>query len=717
MAGSFLSTIWYRVAKLQPRLRAHVRVHRHRYRGQSWYVLHDHASGRVHRFTPAAYMFIAQLDGGSTVDEVWRRLAESHALDAPGQDDVIQLLSQLHQSDLIQYPGTPDVADLLERHGKQARQVFTQNLTNPMSFRVPLWDPDRFLIATLPAVRWLTGWFGLFLWIMVVGAGLTVAAINWERLTGDLSGQLLSASNLIITLVSYPLLKALHELAHGWLLRARGGEVREMGIMFLVFFPVPYVDASTAAAFRSKWHRAAVSAGGIFVETFVAAIAVMVWASAEPGMVRAVAFNLVMVGGISTVLVNGNPLLKFDGYYVLSDVIEIPNLATRATRYWGHLVQRYIFGARQLKPGPATAGEKVWFLFYAPAAYVYRLIVMVGIALFVAQKFFVLGVLLACWSVFSSLIKPMAKNLRHVVTAPALRKVRRRAMGWTFGSIAILLMLVLLVPVPLRTDTEGVIWLPEAATLRAGTGGFLSDDLTVSGGAVVAAGDLVAVLEEPRLHARLAVLEARLGEATQRLAQAEAVERLRIEGARLDLEKTRAELSRERDRLSRLQVMARLDGAFRPSMPVADLAGRWLAEGDVLGHILPPRAEVARLVVRQDDIALVRDRLERIQLRLAGWMGARHDATLIRAVPQATFQLPAPALGSAGGGRLLTDPADREGLQLLEQAFVFDVALPDALADAPFGARVYVRFDHGFEPASAQIWRRVRQLFLRQFNA
>ena len=716
MSEAFLSTIWYRVANLQPRLRSHVKVHRHRYRGQAWYVLHDHASGRVHRFTPAAYRFIGQLDGGRTVDEVWQSLAESHDTHAPGQDDVIQLLSRLHQNDLIQYRGSPDVADLLERHGRQARQVLQQNLTNPMSLRLPLWDPDKFLVRTLPAVRWIFSWFGLIVWAVVMLAGLATAAVNWQQLTGNLSDQLLTVQNLVITLLTYPVLKALHELAHAYLTRLRGGEVREIGIMFLVFFPVPYVDASAAAAFRSKWHRAAVAAGGIFVETFVAALAVMVWAAAEGGFVRAVAFNLAMIGSISTIAVNGNPLLKFDGYYVLSDLIEIPNLAARATRYWGYIVQRYVFGAKQLKSDPSTPGERLWFLVYAPAAWLYRMMVMFGIAIFIAQQYFLVGVALAIWSVFSGLVKPVMKNLRHVLTASPLRKVRRRAIAWTFGTIGAAMAFLLLVPLPLRTETEGVIWLPDDATLRAGTAGFLTQ-FPVDEGAEVEAGTRLASLDEPTLSARIAVLRGRLAESRQRVFQAETTKRTQIEAARIDLAQTEAELAREMRRQARLDLYSSIGGTFRPALPVRDLPGRWLAEGDLVGHILPPRAATARVVVSQDDIGLVRENVVAAELRLAGHLETTHPATLMREVPQATVKLPAAALGSAGGGPILTDPSDPDGLKVLEEVFVFDLALPDSLADAPFGTRVFVRFDHGAEPAGLQLWRRLRQLFLRQFNA
>ena len=193
--------------------------------------------------------------------------------------------------------------------------------------------------------------------------------------------------------------------------------------------------------------------------------------------------------------------------------------------------------------------------------------------------------------------------------------------------------------------------------------------------------------------------------------------RAKQEAARVELAEAQAKLAREQDRLARQHLTAGLAGRFRPVMAEGDLAGRWIAEGDVLGHILPPRADVARVLVSQADIALVRDHLTGVQVKLVGHLDTPFPAQMIRAVPQATSDLPAPALGQAGGGPFLTDPTDPEGKRLLQQGFVFDLALPEGLADAPFGARVLVRFDHGTEPAGAQIWRRVRQLFLSRFNA
>jgi len=717
MAEAYLSTIWYRVANLAPRLQSQVTVHRHRYRGQPWYVLHDHATGPVHRFTPGAYMVIGQFDGKRTIDDIWNNLADTYDEDAPSQDDVIQLLSTLHQNDLILYHSSPDVADLLERHNKMARQLIKQNVMNPMSFRIPLWDPDAFLTRTLPVVRWLISGWGLLLWAIVVAAGGTAALMNWEGLTQDLSGQLLSTQNLLITLISYPLLKALHELAHGYLIKVRGGEVREMGIMFLVFFPVPYVDASAAAAFRNKWHRAFVSAGGILVETFVAALAVFVWIDAEPGMTRAVAYNVIMVGGLSTILVNGNPLLKFDGYYVLSDLIEIPNFGTRANNYWGHIIQRYLFNAKQLKDFNATPGERVWFILYAPAAFVYRMIIMIGIAMFVATRFFLFGVLIACWSVFSSVIKPAVKHLRHVLTSPQLRKVRKRANWITFGTIGAIVAAIAFIPLPLRTDSEGVIWLPDEAYVRARAPGFVSD-VTLERGAPVAAGTVLATIEDPSLDARVELSQWQVEEQRRRLLSAEATSLTEADEVRVALAQAQAELARELDRQSDMSIRAPLTGRFEPARKIEDLPGRFLNQGDVLGFVLPPKPEAIRVAFDQWDEALIRDRLRGVEVKLAGYLETRYDTEVLRQVPSATDELPSPALSASAGGRFQIDPADENGVRSLERFFLLDLAAPPQLAEmAQYGTRVIVRFDHGFEPAALQGFRRARQLFLRRFGA
>jgi putative peptide zinc metalloprotease protein len=181
--------------------------------------------------------------------------------------------------------------------------------------------------------------------------------------------------------------------------------------MFLVFLPVPYVDASSSASFRDKWQRALVGAAGIIVELILAAFALFVWLNAEEGIVRAFAFNVMLIGGISTVLFNGNPLLRFDGYYVLSDLLEIPNLGDRSKRYISHLLIRHVFGVKDAVSPATVPSERFWFIVFGISSFVYRMFIVSVIILVVAAKFFVIGVLLAIWSSIMMLGIPMAKSV------------------------------------------------------------------------------------------------------------------------------------------------------------------------------------------------------------------------------------------------------------------------------------------------------------------
>ena len=255
--------------------------------------------------------------------------------------------------------------------------------------------------------------------------------------------------------LSFIVLKALHELGHGYAVKAFGGAVHEIGIMFLVFAPMPYVDASAASEFRSKWRRALVGAAGMIVEVFIAALALYVWLAVEQGLVRAFAYNVMVVAGISTVVFNGNPLLRYDGYYILSDLLEIPNLAQRATRYWGHLVDSYVFRTEGLPEFVATPGERIWLLLYAPASFLYRIAVMLAIAIFIASEYLAVGVAIAIWGIFTGVVLPIGKALWQVFASPRLQRNRTRAVITTCSLIAVRVDRLVLDPGPALHDDRG----------------------------------------------------------------------------------------------------------------------------------------------------------------------------------------------------------------------------------------------------------------------
>ncbi|WP_018268062.1 PqqD family protein [Methylosinus sp. LW4] len=714
MVAPLRSSSWYRVADLKPRLRAHARIYRQRHRGQLWYVLQDRQNGQFHRLSPLAHHIVCLMDGRRTIDQIWEMMGERYGDDQPTQDETIRLLAQVHAADLLIGDVPPDMDELAHRADRHSRRSFVQNIRNPLAIRIPLIDPERFLAAAAPLGRVLFSWWGFGFWLATIAIGLALAGVSWTALTHNVADRVLSAENIVLLLLVYPLVKALHEIGHGMATARWGGEVHELGVMLLVLMPVPYVDASASAAFQEKRRRIIVGAAGIMVEMFLAAVAMMVWALVEKGFVRAAAFDVMLIGSASTLLVNGNPLLRFDGYYILADLIEIPNLGARANAYALYLLQRHIFGLAHIA-SPATApGEARWLLAYAAASFVYRMTVTFGIALFIGSRFFILGILLALWGLTTGVALPLAKGFGRLLADPQLRSVRGRALLACGLGTAALVILAAVIPAPYATMAQGVVVAPEKSTLRVRTDGEVIDAL-VAEDRPVEAGTRVATLADPILAGETAVLEAQTEAYRLRLEAVASSDLVQANIFREELRRLEGALTLNRGRMADLEIIAENSG--RLILPrAADLPGKFLKKGDLLGYVIAEGDPVVRVVVPQSDIDLVRSRTMKVDVRFVDRVDRVIPAVVARQAPAALDELPSLALSKRGGGDIAIDPTKTDAPRALETQFHLDLHVPPQEARMNIGERVYVRFDHGAEPVAGRIWRAARQLLLRQFG-
>ena len=711
---AFLSADWYRVAPLKPRLRGHVEIHRQIFRGDVWFILQDYHSGKFHRMTSTANYILSLMNGRRTMQEVWEAACQRFAEDPPTQSETIRLLAQLHGADLIASDLPPDIAELGQRHSRQERQSMLARIRNPMALRLPLFDPDRFLTATVPLVRWLFTPFGFLLWLALVGTGVVLLGLHYEELTNGFRDQVLSAENLLIVALAYPVVKAIHELGHGYATKAWGGEVHEIGLMFLVFIPVPYVDASTSAAFDSKWRRAVVGGAGIMVELALASAALIFWIYAEPGLPRAFAFNVMLIGGISTLLFNGNPLLRFDGYFVLSDLIEIPGLGQRSNAYIFYLIRRYLFRVKDARSPVTARGEKAWFFFYALGAFVYRLFISFAIALFVAGKFFVVGIILALWALYNSFVAPVLKGVKYLFTSPELRNRRALPLGLVAGSLAAVAGVLLYLPAPYTTVTHGVVWLGPDDIVRAETEGFVDATPGVAGGAV-AGGETVVHMIDPTLDLRIEVLQSRLTETQLRLQVATFADQVQAQLLRDRIALLEDQIADLTARRTTLDVAAPQGGQL-VMQDAQNLEGRMIRRGEVLGYVTGNEGLRLRVAVPQAQAELVRGRTQAVEMRFLSDPATPIRARLGAEVPQSQNTVPSLALATEGGGTIALNPAGQSELSTLDSVFQFEVIPDQPLPVEMVGARALVKFDHGREPVGLRAWRGIRQLFLRQFN-
>lgn len=713
MNDSLFSTYWYRVAKLKPVLRDATEISRHVYRGQPWYVLRNRLSGRNHRFNAAAYALIGQMDGQRTIQQIWENTGKMAVEDAPTQNEVILLLGRLHDADLVQSDILPSMVELFGQAQDAHDNSWRRRLSNPFSLRFPLLDPDQFLKKWGFLVSPLFTRGAFTLWLLIVLSALVTAITNWSELAGSMTDSLFLPGNLLLIWLIYPFIKIIHEFAHAFAIKQWGGEVHEMGIMLLALTPIPYVDATASASFPEKWHRMAVAAMGMMVELLFASFALFVWLSVESGLVSALAYNVMLIGGVSTVLFNGNPLLRYDGYYILADLIEIPNLGQRSTRYLGHLLKRFILGI-ETDVSPITApGEKSWFLVYGPISFIYRLMVLFGLVWLVSSRFFVVGILIAVWGAFSLLILPATRNLLRFLDNPAARSQRFRLVSIGSGVVLAVTLLLFVVPIPLWTTSQGVVWMPEQSVIRAGTDCEVVEVLALPEQMVVK-GELLIHGADPYLETEIKVCRARLEELYAKYNAQPLYERVKRKMLMEEIELLKGDLHQIEKKLEKLSIRSPLSGSFVLFDPY-NLPGRFVKQGEPFGYIVAEHRPTIRTVVSQANIGLVREKVTGVEIRLAAQVSDPLIAEIERIIPSAVLNLPSAALGTTGGGIIPVDPSDPDGLRALESHFQIDLGLPEEVNNPHIGERVYVRFEHGRMPLAMQWYRSFKQLLLRKF--
>jgi putative peptide zinc metalloprotease protein len=718
---TLLSEHWHAVRSLRPRLREGVQPLHRRLRGKPWVLLFDPVTQRFHRMPTQVWRVLQLLDGQRTLDEVWNEACaqiDPHTAGSDGtaisQHELVQLMSSLHGNDLLQTQVSPDAGEVFERYQKQHRAKWKQSWLNPASLKLPLLYPDAWFTRHAGLARLMFSWSALAFWLAIVAPAAVLAWQHWSALTENLSDRVLSASNVVLLWFTYPVVKAVHEWAHGMAVKAFGGTVREMGLMFIVFTPVPYVDATSSYRFASKWHRATVAAAGIMAELVLGAVAVYVWLMAEPGLVTAIAFNVLLISGVSTVVVNGNPLMRYDGYYIFCDLLEVPNLSQRATQYWAYLIDRFGFGAPDATPPAGAQGERALLFFYGATAPFYRLAVSIGLIWFVVNEYLLLGVIMAIVAAWSSLVMPVWKGWKHLSEAGSLARRREQAQRRALVALGVVVLLLCAVPLPFHSVQQAVVWLPDEAIVRSEVSAHVVASPVASGQRVLP-GQSIMALDSPVLDAELATARASLAQVQAQLRKAEIDDRVRAESLRFEAASRAGRVAEAQRRVDALALHAAAAGQWVPAAS-GELPGRYVKRGEVLGYVVAGPSRLVRTAVTQEDMDLIQSRAKGVQVRLASDVRHGIDAQIKRKVAGGEFDLVSPALGTNGGGEIAVDPAHQDGTRSLKRVFDVEVELERSAVAAVFGDRAYVRFDLGNAPLAWQWFLRLRQLFLARLN-
>lgn len=673
--SSTFSEGWYQVAQLKVALLPSTKVHKQLYRGLIWYVLQDACSGNFFRVQEGTYRFISRLSVNKSIEQVWQEFIELYPEEAPGQEDIIQTLSQLHHANLLFYRSESDYGAILERKSKQKRQEHLTKLMAFMYLRIPLWNPTDFLDNFSRILNPLFSRFAFFIWSIVLILGGNAVLSNW----GDLRQQgqgILAPDNLILLYVGLFVLKLIHELGHAVAIKRFGGNVNTMGLMFIVLTPLPYVDATQSWSLRSPTQRSIVGAAGMYVEMFIAALAALLWANTAPGIINSLAFNMMVIGSISSLLFNGNPLLKFDAYYILSDIVDIPNLYQKSSAQWLYYFNKWLLGTIKAESPAENTYEAIWFTLYGLGSYLYRLMVVIVITMYAADLWFGLGVAILCISLSMWIFIPFGKLIKFLSNSSQLRKNRSRA--WLVSTFIIggVLLVLSFVPVPYNIKAPGVIQSQESNQLFIQSSGKLLLAEKRSG-IWVKKGDQLAKFQNPDLLQQQLLIQGQLIEISWLIRQALDNSQTDLIALRRQKEALDEQLTEIEEQIVSLNIIAPFDGIWIP----ADLGpkiGTTFNQIDPVGTIYNTRHLRFVAVVSQEQASnLFNTVIVDGEIRLNGQTEHVLSVSNIKFNPFRKTQLPSASLGWENGGPIMAKRNEHGKLDALEPFFEVNIPLPN----------------------------------------
>jgi len=680
-----------------------------------WHVLQDPSNNQFFRLNEAAYRFVGLLDGQRTVSQAWNISNEQFGDMSPTQGEVIQLLGQLYSSNLLMADLPPDSEGLLKRYRKRVNREVRGYLSNLLFIRIPLLDPDHFLNRWVGILGSVFSWLGFILWAILICYGFSFVLKDWDQAVSQAKNffdQQRLADNALLMFISFWGIKIFHEFGHAFSCKkfgansGSGGEVHVMGIMFMVFTPIPYVDASSSWAFRRKWHRAIVGAAGMYIEMALAAVAAIVWANTVPDtLTHSLAYNVMFIGSVTTLVFNGNPLLRYDGYYILSDLIEIPNLAQRSKDYLYYLVKKYVWRVRQPRNPAHTVGERIWFVIYGIASTIYRTLVVVSILYFVYKALPVLGAVLAAAAAVAWAAVPLFKFLGYLFTNQELSRSRGLAMSTTLGFVLLLVASLGIIRAPDHIRATGVVEPHEKRVVNMQSEGTVVRVAKTD--QPVKAGDTLVQGENRELAAQLDIFKAELEsyQVVRERARA-AMQDLRPHDERIH--NTELRIKDMERQLKELTLSAPISGMWVLLNP--NLIGAYVKSDQPFGQVVSGEL-IIRAVVSQEDAPRILsecmnnadEKYHQVELRVDGRPDLFIKGTIIKAQLSATKRLPSQALGFGAGGPIAVDPQDKKGATAEEPVLEVEIK-PETGSYLAEGQRIAVRFITPPKPLAQQWW-------------
>ncbi len=678
--------------RLSLRKRPDLVAQRQRYEGETYWVIKDPVGLNYFRFREEEFFLLNQLDGTASLDEIKDRFEAEFPPQKITLEELQQFLGMLHRSGLIVADVPEQGYHLLKRRRERRKKELIQTFSNILAVRFKGIDPERLLNALYPYVRWVFHPVTFILCVILWISALLLVLVEFNVFLSRLPTfhQFFTPTNALWLAAVLAVTKVIHEFGHGLSCKHFGGECHEMGVMFLVLTPCLYCNVSDSWMLPSRWHRAAIGAAGIFVELTLASLATFVWWFTEPGLVNHLALNVMFICSVSTIMFNGNPLLRYDGYYVLSDLLEIPNLRQKATQILSRKAAHLFLGLEPQDDPFLPQRNHALFITYSIAAVIYRWVVVISILLFLNRLFKpyrleIIGQAIALASLYGLLIQPLYQLFKFLRVPGRWSQVKKPRLYMTLAGLGLILAFVFFVPLPYHVMCTCEVQPRDGVPVYVEVPGRI-DEVLVRPGDRVKTGQELARLSDSDLDYQIARLQALANQYEVRL---KSLERRRFDDPAASAEiptlreayqtaqEQLAEKLRDRERLV---LRAAADGIVYPppwkarrETPETTLAewsatpleprnvGAYLRTGDLFCLIGDSRRMEAVLVVDQADVDFVRSGLS-VRIKLDE-LPARTFRGEIAEVAKRQAEAASIRLSGKAGGELATKTDPETGME------------------------------------------------------
>jgi len=496
---------------------------RQHYLGRSYWVVKDPIGLAYYRFHEEEYAILQWLDGQTSLDEIKERFEAEFPPQKITLEELQQFLGMLHRSGLVIADAQGQGRQLLKRRGERKRKEFLNAVSNILCIRFKGFDPERFLNWLHDGLDWLFApWAVAFCCLLALSA-LTLVAVQFDVFQSKLPEfqQFFSIHNAFLLALVLGCTKVLHEFGHGLSCKHFGGECHEMGVMVLVLTPCLYCNVSDSWMLPNKWQRAAIGAAGMYVEVVLASICTFIWWFSEPGLLHNLCLNVVFISSVSTIIFNANPLLRYDGYYILADLTEIPNLRQKATSILSRKLGQWCLGLKPQEDPFLPQRNQIFFALYSIAAAIYRWFVALSICWFLYKLFqsyhlkFV-GQLMVAMSLYGLFVMPLYQLGKFLWVPGRIDQVKKPHLYTTLGILVVAVAAFCLVPLPHSVVCILEVQARDAHPVYVDVAGNLAS-LDVKPGQRVVKDQTLAQLKNHDLNLEIAKLEGTLNEYRIRL--------------------------------------------------------------------------------------------------------------------------------------------------------------------------------------------------------